>query len=77
MNSMIYQQSIWKMGAIELEGRRIIQARQISIAISDEIAFLICPENPTFHLQNVNIQDEKVVQYNPRQNFGPCILWQT
>ena len=51
------QKSGCKMDVLDLEGRSIIRSRQIFRAISDEIALIVFPENPTFHLQNVNIQE--------------------
>ena len=48
------------MENLDTEGRILLRAKQIYRVVSDKIAFLICPENPTFHVQDINIQYTKV-----------------
>ena len=50
----------WNMENLETEVRSLLQAKQVFRVISDKIAFLICPDNPTFHLQAGNMQEKKV-----------------
>ena len=39
----------------------LLRANLIFRVISDKIDFLIFPENPNFHLQDVNMQETKVL----------------
>ena len=52
--------SVWNMENSETEGRNLMRVKQIFRVISDKIDFLVCPENPNFHLQDVNMQETKV-----------------
>ena len=43
----------------KMEGRQLMQAKQIFKAFSDKITYLICPDNPIFHEDN-DVQGTKV-----------------
>ena len=49
----------WNMAYNKMEGRQIMRANQIFKVFSDQIAYLICPDNPTFHEDN-DVQGRKV-----------------
>ena len=40
------------MAYMDTEGRKSMRAKQIFKSFSDKIAYLICPEQPTFHQQD-------------------------
>ena len=42
----------WNMADSEMEGRKLMWAKQIFKSFSDKISYLICPENPSFHEHN-------------------------
>ena len=50
----------WNMENLETGGISLLRAKHKYRVISDKIAFLVCPENPTFCLQAVNMQETKV-----------------
>ena len=39
----------WNMADIETEAGKLMQAKRIFKVFSNKIAYLICPEHPTFH----------------------------
>ena len=49
------------MDNFDTVGRSLMLAKQIIIVIYDKIAFLVCPENPTFHLQAGNMKETKLL----------------
>ena len=52
---------VWTMEDIEMEGRKIMQAKHIFKAFSDKITYLVCPSNPNFH-KHEDVQGTKVYQ---------------
>ena len=52
--------SVWVMDNLHTERISFLQTKQIFRVISDKIAFLICPEKPSFHLQDVNMQETRL-----------------
>ena len=50
----------WNMENLETGGISLLRAKHKYRVMSDKIAFLVCPENPTFCLQAVNMQETKV-----------------
>ena len=51
----------WNMADIIMEGRQLMKSKHIFKAFSDKIAYLICPDRPTFHKDN-GVQGTKVYQ---------------
>ena len=49
------------MADSEMEGRKLMQSKQIFKEFSDKIAYLICPDNPTFH-KHYDVRGTKVYQ---------------
>ena len=49
------------MADIKIEGRQLMRTKQIFKAFSEIIAYLIFPDNPTFHEHN-DVQGTKVYQ---------------
>ena len=42
----------WNMEYMDTEGRKLMLAKHIFKSFSDRIAYLICPEQPTFNQQD-------------------------
>ena len=42
----------WNMVDIEMEGKKLMQSKQIFKTFPDKIDYLICPDNPTFNEYN-------------------------
>ena len=60
---------------MKTEGKSLFRLKQIFGVISDKIYFLVCPDNPKFHLQAVNMPETslfKIVKENitNRNLFG-------
>ena len=51
----------WNMADNKMEGRKIMQAKEIFKSFLYKIAYLICPYNPTFHKQN-GVKGTKIYQ---------------
>ena len=57
----------------KMEGRQLMRAKQIFKALSDKIAYLICPDNPTFHEHN-NVKGTKVNKSLKENLTNPSFL---
>ena len=51
----------WNMANMETEGRKLLQYKHIFKLFSEKIAYLICPDHPTFNLKD-NVPGIKVYQ---------------
>ena len=51
----------WNMEDIKIEGRQLMRSKHICKAFSDKIAYLIYPDDPTFH-KDGDVQVTKVYQ---------------
>ena len=63
----------WNVVGMEMEGRKLMQSKQIFKAFSDKIYYLIYPQNPNLHGNN-DVQETKVFQSLKENLTNPTFL---